>query len=330
MLKKITTAAVFILATTWLFGQSIQNLKLDNKQSILNDRAFFNFPADAKNVAMKADIMSADPNANMETRIILDIDKQRLVFFARELFVTSDKAVFIQHIGKDDGQGYKSRLLVDRDSLTAVLTTPFIFDTSKNAILINSLLVRTQDGSIFSIGAYINPASFKNKNEFQKLSENVFSSLTKGGRTQNFKARTETFQISGGKKSFSIALPDGYVVNKDAKYDFEVLKFRKIKDRTDTTWRDLIIYIGHHPSYFYGEEGFEIKDAERINGKFLDQPVEWLSFKNAGKQLYLKEQKIPSDKIETGLIVHIAMLGNDQHVIDELTSLVEKIKVIGN
>ena len=330
MTKTIIAAAVCVLTTIGSFGQNIQHLKLDNKQSILNDRAFFNFPADAKNVAMKADIMSADPNANQETRIILDIDKQRLVFFARELFVTSDKAAFIKNIGKDDGDSYKSRLLVDKDSLTAALTTPLIFDTSKNAILINSLLVRTPDGTIFSIGAYINPGAFKNKNEFQKLSENIFSGITKGGRTQNFKARVEAFQISGGKKKLSIDLPDGYVVNKDAKYDFEVLKFRKIKNMADTTWRDLIIYIGHHPSYFYGEEGFEINDAERINGKFLDQPVEWLSFKNAGKQLYLKEQKIPSDKIETGLIVHIAMLGNNQTVINELTSLAEKIKVIDN
>ena len=330
MKKRIILTTIGIWVMAFSFGQNIQNLKLDNRQSILNDRAFFNFPAGANNVARQTDIMSADPNTNKETRIILDIDKQRLVFFARELFVTSDESSFFRNVSKDDGDNYKSKILLNKDTVTAVLTTPLTFDSQKNAILVNSLLVRTPDGTIFSIGAYINPDAFKNKNEFQKLSENVFASLTKGNRKQNFKARTEVFKILGGKKSFSIDLPDGYVVNKDASYDFEVLKFEKIKDMADTTWQSLTIYTGSYPSYFYGDEGFDAKDAEKINGKFLGQSVEWLFFKNAKKQFYLKEQKIPSDKIEKGLIVHMAMLGNNQIVITELTSLIENIKVIDN
>lgn len=330
MTKNILLAAICVCSIRLSHAQGIENLKLENKLSILNDRAFFNFPADAKNVARQADIMSADPNANKETRIILDIDKQRLVFFARELFVTNDQASFFRNASKGDGELYKSKLLVDKDSVSAVLSTPSKFDSTKNAILINSLLVRTQDGTVFNIGAYINPDAFKNKNEFQKLSENVFASLTRGGRQQNFKARIENFKVGGDKKSLSISLPVGYVVNRDAKYDFEVLKFQKIKDMADTSWQDLVVYLGHHPSYFYGEEGFDIKEAEEINGKFLGQNVEWLSFKNAAKHFYLKEQKIPSDKIEPGLIIHIAMLGNTQQVITELTSLIENIKVMDN
>lgn len=324
-IKALFFSSLFLL-TTQVFGQKISGLKLDNKQSILNDKAFFQFPNDAKNVARQADIMSADPNTNKETRIILDIDKQRLVFFARELYVTSNDNL-LEIISKDNSENAKIKVLTKRDTLLSVLVTPKKFDSTENAILVNNLYVRTQDKTVFVIGAFINPDAFKHKEEFQKLSENVFASLTKGNRKLNYKARTEISPIFDGKKQFSIALPEGYVITKDKKYDFEVLKFQKVRDITDTNWTSLTIYTGNHPSYFYGEYDFSDKDAVKTNSTFLNKSVEWLNFKNVEKQFYLKEQKIPSDQIEEGLIVHIAMLGNNQEALNELTKIIENIKL---
>lgn len=326
MIIRTITFLTFLLSATISFGQHIAQLKLDNKQSILNDRAFFKFPAEAKNVARQGDIMSADPNTNKETRIVLDIGQQRLVFFARELFVASEKNL-LETISKDNGANAKSKILTDKDSLLSVLSTPTKFDSTKNAILVNNLYVRTQDHSVFVIGAYINPDAFKNIKAFQELTESVFASLTKGNRRLNFKARTELFPIFDGKKAFSISLPQGFVVTKDKKYDFEVLKFQKVKDFADPNWLSLTIYTGSHPSYFYSEENFDESGAKKVKGRFLDKEVEWLYFKNTEKQFYLKEQKIPSDGIESGLIVHIAMLGSQPLAIDELTRLIESIKL---
>ena len=53
------TLLLFVLLQT-AFGQSLKNIKIDNKQSILNDKAFFYFPTDAKNEDRETDIMSAD------------------------------------------------------------------------------------------------------------------------------------------------------------------------------------------------------------------------------------------------------------------------------
>ena len=318
--------SALLLLTTQGIGQKISDLKLDNKQSILNDKAFFQFPTDAKNVARQADIMSADPNTNKETRIILDIDKQRLVFFARELYVTGNDNL-LETISKDNNENAKTKVLTKQDSLLSVLVTPSKFDSTQNAILVNNLYVKTQDKTVFIIGAYINPAAFKNKDEFQKLADKVFASLTKGNRKLNYKARTETLPIFDGKKKFSISLPDGYVITKDKKYDFEVLKFQKIRDIADTNWTSLTIYTGNHPSYFYGEYDFDGNDGVKANTTFLNKGVEWLDFKNAEKQLFLREQKIPSDQIEKGLIIHIAMLGNNQEAINELTKIIENIKL---
>lgn len=325
MIKTIFGTTLLLLAVT-SSGQKISDLKLDNKQSILNGKAFFQFPADAKNIARQADIMSADPNTNKETRIILDIDKQRLVFFARELYVTSNDDL-VETLSKDNNNNEAIKTLTKKDSLLSVLITPAEFDTTRNAILINNLYVRTPDKTVFVIGAYINPDAYKNKDEFQQLSEKVFASLTKGSRTLTYKARTETSPILDGKKQFSISLPDGYVITKDKKYDFEVLKFQKIRDMADTNWTSLTIYTGHHPSYFYGEYDFNIDNAVVTNGQFLNNRVEWLNFKNEEKKFLLREQKIPGGHIEEGLIIHIAMLGNNEEVINELAKIVESIKL---
>lgn len=315
---------LFIAAVS--YGQKISSLQLDNKQSILNDKAFFYFPTGAKNVARQVDIMSADPNINQETRIILDIDKQRVVFFARELFVTSDDKLF-ETIVKEEAGNSKSKVLGNKDGLLSVLSTPAKYDTSQTAILINNLHVRTQDNSVFVIEAYINPEAFINRKEFQELSEKVFATLTKGNRLLNLKARTERFPIFNGKKQFTIALPQGYTVTKDKSYDFEVLELKKIKDIADTNWLSLTIYTGNYPSYFYKDYNLEEGQAEKVKGKFLDKNVEWLYFKTVDEPLYLKEQEIPCDNIENGLIVHIAMLANKPSAINELTELIEHMKL---
>lgn len=72
------------------FGQNVSDIKLDNKQSILNGRAFLLFPKDAKNEARSTDLMSAERNINQETRIVLNIENMKLVFFAQELYMFGD------------------------------------------------------------------------------------------------------------------------------------------------------------------------------------------------------------------------------------------------
>ena len=322
--KLILLFSIFI--SQFLLAQDLGNIELNNRLSILNDRAYFHFPADAKNIARPTDIMSADPNVNKETRIIFDRDKQRLVFFARELFVTSDNHLPAS-VSKGKGGEMSLKILSDRDSVLSVLSTPKKFDSTANAILINNLYVKTQDQSVFLVSAYINPEGFKDLKEYQALSEKVFTSLSKGSRRISFGSRTELLPIFDGGKKFAIKLPAGYSVTKDKKYDFEVLNFRKMKNINDTNWVSLTIYAGHHPSFFYGDYGFDVAAAEKPVSKFLGEKIQWLSFKSAEKQFLLKEQHIPANKIEEGLILHVAMLSNNKEGIEELTKIVEGISV---
>ncbi len=86
-------------------------------------------------------------------------------------------------------------------------------------------------------------------------------------------------------------------------------------------------HTGNHSSYFYGEYGFEENYAKKVTVKFLDINVDSLSFYNTDKKIYLKEHKIASNKIDKGLIVHIAIPSNRNISIDELTKIVESIQL---
>jgi hypothetical protein len=65
-----------------------------------------------------------------------------------------------------------------------------------------------------------------------------------------------------------------------------------------------------------------------VKGQFLGQNVEWLFFRDLERKFYLKEQKNSGGKIEEGLIIHIAMLSDQPESIEEMTKLIEGIKLV--
>jgi hypothetical protein len=314
MKQLLSIFLTLFIASTALYGQTLEDIKLDNKLSILNDKAFFYFPTGAKNEKRGVGIMSADPNENEETRIVFDNGDMRLVFFAQELFALADNDL-IQTISKQSEKAQsQTKILTNKDSLLSILSIPTKFDSTKNAILINSLVVKTPDNTLFRISAYINPSAYKMKDQYQKLTEDVFSTLTQGTRIVNRSARQVKLEIFGTKKSLTFNLPDNYCVTVDQQYDFQVFKFHRYQTIADTTWIQVIIYNGHYPSMVYRDYGLSENDGQKTKGKFLDKSIDWLLFDINQHGIYDKEQKITCDNVEKGLIFHIAMLSNTKRL----------------
>ncbi len=316
-----------------VFSQSASmadTTKLQKHITILNNKVFFDFPAAAVVSPRVADIMAADPNENKETRIIIDNGKIRLVFMAQELFALSGKTLF-EDISKEvePDFDFARKVLFDSDSVLAILSTPTLFDSTANAILVNSLLIKSPDHTVSRIDVYINPDAFLLRNEYVRLSENIFKTISKGARRINLDAKEESYKIFGTNSKFLFKLPKNYFVTVDEKYDFGVFKLNKFKNLlTDTTYTSITIYAGHHPSYFHKEYGYTEDKAVTAKGQFLQVPVDWLYFKDDAQNFYLKEQFIPADAIEKGLVLHVAILSNKKEVLDELVKIAEGMKVV--
>ena len=309
----------------------MDTIKLDNKQSILNDRAFFNFPTYAYTANIKRNLDIADPNesANEETRIVLDIGDMRLVFFAQELFALGDKDLLTTITKKKEQEKMITKILTDKDDLQSILSTPTKFDSAKDPILVNSLVVRTEDNTLFQINAFINPAAYKFKDQFLKLTENVFSSLTKGTRKNNLGARQEKLKIYQTNKAFTVDLPANYCTKVEQEYGFHAFRFIKYQTYADINWIELKIYYVQYPSITILPDDTPLSknDGREISGFFLNKTIDWLYFYLSEEGLFLKEQKISCDNIKKGLIVHIKMLSNQEKTIDDLTKIAESIKL---
>ena len=191
--------AAFLFVSPAMIGQGLADTtRLAKKLSVLNKKVFIDVPANAIVSPRVADIMAADPNENRETRIIADWGKMKLVLFARELYALSGNSLF-EDISKEvePDFDFQRKVLTDNDSLISVISTPSLFDTTASGILVNSLLIKTQDNSVCRIDAYINPEAYLLKDEFIRLTENIFKTISKGSRTVNLSAREETFTIPG-------------------------------------------------------------------------------------------------------------------------------------
>jgi hypothetical protein len=303
--------------------------QLNKEISILNKKLFLQMPATAKASPRVADIMAADPNENKETRIIIDEGKMRLVLFAQDLYSLGGKTMF-QDISKqvEPDFDFTRRILKDSASLLAVLSTPGLFDSAQNAILVNSLLVQTPDNTVSRIDAYINPDAWDARDAYTRLTERIFRTIAKGTRSIPLNARTETHKIPGTSAQFSFSLPENYFVTLDEKYDFSVFKINKFKPLTADTYTSLTIYTGRHPAYFHKEYGLTDSTAFKVKAAFLQKPFEWLLFKDEKQKFYLREQIIPATDLEGGLVFHVALLCNKTEIMEELTGIADKIRLV--
>jgi hypothetical protein len=296
---------------------------------VLNNKLFFMFPASAIASPRVADIMAADPNENKETRIIADDGKKRLVFFVQELFSVAGKTMF-DDLSKqvEPDFDFQRKILTDSAALLTVLSTPTLFDSANNGILVNSLTVKSPDNTVCRIDAYINPDAWSQKDEYVKLTEKVFKTISAGTRTINLAAREESYKIPGTNSQFVFKLPANYFITLDEKYDFSVFKINKYKSLTDNNYTSITIYTGHHPTYFHKEYDLTDSSAIKQKGQFLQTTYDWLYFKQDKNNFYLQEQIIPADQLEKGLVFHVAHLTNKKDIMEELTSITEKIKLV--
>lgn len=321
ILKQKSITVLFFLLASIAFGQK-------NEISLLNNRFYFTFPDSAKDIARPTDIMSAERNANDETRVIFDIGDKRIVFFAHELYLKSvDDLENKLKLESSKEYPFTVASIYNKDSVRCFKITPLKFDDTKNAILANSILIKNADNTLSRFDVYLNPKAFADRKTFDKITEDVFASFRKGNRRLNLNSRSESFSILGTKNVLQLKLPKDYIVTVDNGHDFEVYRVKKITSYIDTVHAAISIYFGFHPSFFNTQ--FEIQDANLpgTDGEFMLQKMQWLNFRDDQRGFFLREQLFTEDDIEKNAKVHVGMISNDRKLLDELTIIAKELLI---
>lgn len=336
-MKKIVVILICFILTIQAWAQekmndSISSIPLTNKLSILKDRVFLTCPDSAKNIARANDIMEAPKSEENETRIVFDIKDMRLVIFAQEMYARTTPDLLNDLNQKNlKGEmvkfGFVSKIIKDEKGFIAILSTPTKYDEKSQAILINSLIIKNQDSSLTKINAFINPAACKQKEAYIKLTESIFKTIEQGNRKLNLSERQEENKILGSKNKLVFSIPNNHCLTIDNGYDFDVYKIKPVKLLNDTTYSQIFVYTGDHPSWFYGEYGFKDDENTIINGELFDEKITWYYFKNKVENNYLIEYQYDAKKISKNLIIHVAIVANSENEVLRLKDLAEKFKL---
>jgi hypothetical protein len=327
LIRRLWLLSVLLSGAGAARAQRPAELTLPNRQSLLNGRVYLDFPAAAVNKARSADLMAADPSANVETRIMQDFGPARVVFFARELFRLAGPDLAAQAARLDAaGPPLSTRVLLRTDSLLAVLRTPTRYDSTKSAVLLGRLLVRPLDGTVLTVDAYVNPAGLSRRADYQALAEKVFATLRPGRRLLNRGAHAETYELAaGGRLVFQ--LPADYAVTKEGKHDFEVYHLHRLSELA-AGGTGITVYFGAHPSPLHRQMGLAPESGQAVKGRFLGRPVQWLGFAKPERGLYWREQIVPDALGKAGPLAHVVITSNDPSLLAEQTAVVEAISLL--
>jgi hypothetical protein len=307
---------------------------LTSPQSILKDRLFLPCPAATRSEPRPHNLMGNPPSPEQETRLIIDDGKKRLVIFAEEMNALGTHNL-IEDIKnsytaeeKPDYTFYESR---SADGLAEVYTIPLKHDTTKDAILITSLIIQTKDSALIQIGAYLNPAAFRDLPAYQDLVKNILHAVRSGTRSLPYKARKEALPLFGNLSNLLFPCPDNFIVNTEQGYDFNVTQIRRLPPITYKVSGGIVIYSGRHPSLMAPEYQFKPEQAKEKSGLFLKTKIKWAVYTDKKRKICLQETIYDAPAPNTGLKIHLALVAASEKELAELLKIVENmgLKTLG-
>ncbi len=276
----------------------------------------------------KSKILETHEDKNWQTTIVVEFGKNRLKFFAIELFRIGNDSLFSQVSREANSKfSFKRKILTKSDKFLSIISTPTIFGSNIEELLINQLIVKTEDNTIFKVEAFIDLDGYQNKDQYIELTEKVFNSLIMGKRINNKKARVEYHQVFWTKKYFKFKLPENYFVTTDDHFmEFMVHKYYNYND---SNWSVISVATPNLPRYECADWGFDTRNAIETKGNFIGKKITWYFYEDKLEKKYYKESQENFEKIDKidDTVVEIVIFSNNSKDINELTKIVERIKL---
>lgn len=317
----VNTITIFAAEAENLFTRELE----DTEFSLLDDRLFIQMPKGSANVPMQNGIMAPTSSSHEETRLMSQlIDGQRVVVYAKELFVTStgdlkeDARILWERMSGDDAGNYRLSEIQSQNGLDIVKVFIDNPNINSDAILIDSAFIKMSDDSIIFLGFYVNPMAFRWKESCLQLTDSLLSTLRAGARTLHISAYDATVY------NLNFNLKTGYVLTQQQGADFDVFYIKKVVPVTSYS-PSMGIYLGWNPSFSEEVMGFESSDIETTKGTVLDIPVDWLYYDKDGGliDIYSYMQTIVS--LNNGAYIHIFIYPTSEEDLQEMKTMAESL-----
>jgi hypothetical protein len=321
-----------------LFGQTVAPTEIPADKiphflktsyiSMLKSRIYLKCPPEARNEPRPYNLVHVTPSEEQETRITIDTGDKRLVLFAQEMNALAGKNLRTDvesMYTSAERSDYRFQELKTADGMRAVMTTPTRYDTTKDAILINSLIVQMKDSSLVQIGAYVNPKAFIVLKSYLSLTDSILHTAIAGPRKIDFQYRKSVLDLPGSLTKLLIELPDHFLLISSKGDDFIDYQIRKIQSVTIPVSGGIIIYSGFHPASLALEYKFNPEDVKEKEELFLGKKIKWACYADETKKMYLKELTCDAGTPGKGLKIHIAIVASSEKELENLSHIARKM-----
>lgn len=317
----VNVTIIFAAETQDLFTREMEETDF----SLLDNRLFIEMPKGSANVPMQNGIMAPASSSHEETRLMSQlIGGQRIVVYAKELFVTSsgdlkeDARILWERMSGEEAENYRLSEIKSQNGLDIVKVFVDNPNTNSDAILIDSAFVKMSDNSIIFLGFYVNPMAFRWQESCLQLTDTLISTLRAGARTLNLSAHEETIY------NLKFNLKKDYILTQQQGTDFDVFYIKKVVPVTSYS-PSMGIYLGWHPSFSEEVEGFENSDRNTIKGNVLNLPVDWLYYDKDGGlvDIYSYMQTLVS--LDNGAYIHVFIYPTNEEDLEEMKMIAESL-----
>jgi len=308
---------VALLGTSALGAGTLGRLDPVAEIGLLHDRLTIRGPAEGKREAPQRGIMEADPSAEMESRVVVDVGDERMVIIVTELVALAPEDLTAS-VRQQAGAPAKVAPVAARDAAVRVVeVVPPESPASGDAIPVLTAFVAQPDRTVQALHFYANKAAARDLEGCRSLAHKMAATLAPGKRR---------LEVAGGERVLgpvAVTLPAGYHLATQRGPDFVVYHLQKLLP-LGAAPSAVGVYVGGHPALHHERTGAE--NVQSGPGDLLGQTVTWYQWSpggDGGRAAVEREAIVP---LPDGSQMHVWLVAGDAGALAELRALVPSLR----
>lgn len=317
-----------LLHATPAAAQSLDQVPLEKRISILEDKVFLDFPATALYRGEVPGVPFQPQNPHDYTTVMYYNGVDTLSVWATHEFAFPKQDYLKEWLDPNNPGERNRKVLIDRDGLVAVLLPPRDYATGSSGVFLQRLFVRTPDNLLFRFGVYLNNSALPCAAEYARLSERILSTMKVGKPDKGLVARQEKLPIGTSSQAMLFDLPARYhiLAHRDRGIQTFMLRYYYALDSADK-WHEMIIEFDERGTTLREDNRLSEKDCKKVKGTLLGDKVTWLQFYKPD-YYWVRELVMPFPSLGAGISMHVYMCTNVEQRLDELTRIAARIQLV--
>ncbi|MFI5909249.1 hypothetical protein [Dactylosporangium sp. NPDC051541] len=292
---------------------------------LLDGRLSVSLPAGARAEARAQSLMGTAASGATETRVLYDLDGERLVLLASELFrvVPGDLRASIDGIAGAWELPAGQHLVPLETGPDTMAYGYFPLDSGRPAVPIADAFVRTPESAIVRIQLFVSPNAADDREGLTALATEILRTVRPGERRLDAHAGSRSLIGLDGETLLTVDVRAGWVAHQEAGLSFVVLRLFRLTP-LGGPFASVTLYRGSAPNLIH--QRFPADAVTRSGGRLLGLPTDWVHVHTGiggTSAVHMREALVEDGH---GQFVH-ALAETDEPVFEgELDALLGSIK----